>query len=418
MIQNKKFAAYAAAFGLLCAAFSFLCAVFAGGQFALIRTFVSAANGGWSEARIETPFVLGAFLSVPLAFVCGGFFRKYGIRPVLILGLGASALSCVGLAAANGTDVCGGADGGFYPLFLVSLILTYGGGIVLSLSSAALCVRWCLRKRGLALGCAALGFPLFLIFRGSLTALVAGRLAGDYRAFYLGAAAVLAVLAALSRVLLADWPEDAGLYPDGEGEAPVTEPEEEAPVRTPSEILADRRVWPVILSGGVFCFLAAVCGTAAMFRPDTVHPMLLIVLGLLCAYGFGRMDDTIGTAKSMTVLGCFALLAVLGLWLAPGTAAAKLFLTLGFGGLLGGVPVMRPCGTAFLYGRRSYTDADRVIAPVQLLFAAFSGVTARGVLSNGRVAVCLVMTAAAALALFCTVSLREITDANADDRGY
>lgn len=418
MIQNKKFSAYAAAFCVLCILYNFLGAMFTGGHLMIIREFIRAENGGWTEARLKLPFVLAAFAGVPAAYGCGTFFRKYGVRWTLIPGLGTAALGCICLSAANGLDIYGGASAGFYPLYVVSVILMFCAGILLMLASSALCVHWCLRRRGLALGMAAFGFSLFLIFRGSMTGLIAGRLGGDYRGFYLGTAAVLAVLAALSRLLLADWPEEAGLYPDGEGTAPVTEPEEDAPGLKIPEVLRDRRALALILAGGALGLTAAVCAITALLHPDTVHPVLLIILGLLSAYAFGRMDDTLGTVKSTLALTAFALLAVLGLWLTPGSGAARLFLTVGFGGLLGGLPVLRPCGTAFLYGRRRFTDADRVIVPLQLLIAAFSGITARAVLTGGHSAACTVLTAAVVLAVLCARSLRDTTDANADDRGY
>lgn len=418
MIQNKKFAAYAAAFCVLGVLFNFLCALFSGGQIVVLREFIQAANGGWTEARMTLPLSIAAFAAVPLAWVCGTVLRKYGIRPVVISGLGAAALGCIGLCAANGLDVYGGASAGIYPLFFLSLFLMCCAGIVLMLASEAVCVRWCLRRRGTALGCAALGIPLFLIFRYTVTGAFAVRLGGDYRGVWLGTAAVLAVLAALSRIVLADWPEEAGLYPDGEGTAPFTEPEDEKPSPTVSELLKDRRVLALILIGGLFGYETAVCGIAAFLHPDAVYPVLLIVLAFAAAVLFGRMDDTVGTVKSMLLLGLFALLAVLGLWLTPGGGAAKLFLTVGLSGLLGGLPVMRPCGTAFLFGRRKYADADRITAPAQLLIAAFGGVTAQAALAGGHAVICTVLTAAVVLAVLCARSLRGTTDANADDRGY
>ncbi len=396
MFKNRKYGAYTVFLCLTCFGYMFL-AAFLEEQTDILRRFITPADTGWTAGAMELPAIAGRLLAVPMAFVCMWSFLRFGVRRTLIPCAAAAALGCGGLICANGLDACGGVAAGHYWLFCPSLALTLCACAMLRLAVAALCVGWAIRCRGRVLGTASLGGPVFAaVGAGAVAELVAVGLGGDCRPLYLAAMVLLALLALSTRFLLRERPEDAGLYPDGEGRAPACEPEDDPPPMKVSRLLLTRGFWIILLGGGaVAAGAAGSLGTVQMRLAllggealADAAPWLAFgaILTIPACYIFGWLDDRLGSAVTMPLLGLGSLLPSAALWAMPagGNAALFLLLSLGIGWTAGGLPVCLPCAVAHVYGRPQYLAAARVLLPALTIPATLVPLAAAWLLDAGR----------------------------------
>ncbi len=431
MFKNRKFGFYAVTLCLTGLAYTALCAALQSGQTDILRHFVTAGGGGWSGRAIELPAMVGSFLAVPAAFVCGRLTVKNGPRQTLIVSAALAALGSVGLAAANGLDVYGGAAAGSYPLFFLSSALVRCACALIDIGVFTLCAGWFIRCRGRVMGIVTLGAPLLgAVGVGALVALISGRLDGDCRPFFLALAGALAVLALVTRFLLRDVPEEAGLYPDGAGRAPLSEPDDDTPPGG-KQVLKDRRTWLLLASYGPLVAVASGCmgAVAARFLSLGGEGLWLsagkwlalgAILSIPASYLFGLLDDYAGSAAASVALAVTELLPAAALLVMPaeGSLLWEILLSVGVACLMGGVSTMVPCALARVYGRRGFAAAGQIVLPALLLPAAAAPVAAVWLIGMGmgRTA-CVALIALAAVGLAASALLFSVRDANASDRG-
>ena len=403
MFQNKKFGFYAVILCLTGLVYTFLCAGLEGGQIELFRGQLSGGPD-WRPENVQLPLTVGAFLAVPGAFLCGTVFLRHGIRQGLILLGAAAAAGCVGLMNA----------GGRYWLLFVSLVLVRCVCAMLQIGIAALCVHWFIRCRGRVLGLVTMGGPLFSAIGAPAVAnFVQTTLGGDWRPLYLAAAAALALLALAVRFLLRDRPEDAGLYPDGEGYAPTFESQDPEPPLSAGRLLRSWRFWLVLAVTGALTAAGAGClGTVeARLLAKGGGPTLLnraapwLALGAIFAmpasYIFGWLCDKLGEVWASLPL----LLAEVGcaylLWAFPKEvdAVVGVPLCLAMACLLGGISTVVPALIARAFGRQQLLAACRVLFPALLLLAVLAGPGAELLGGGARARLYIVLMAVAAAGL-------------------
>lgn len=384
MFRNKKFGSYTVILCLAGIVYMFLCAGLAGGQLELLR---ADQTGGWSARQVELPLAVGGLLSVITAFACLTGYRRRGVRQGMIVWGAAAALGCVGLVNAAG----------MYWLFFASTVLLCCACTALQTGVAALCAAWFIRFRGRVTGVVMLGMPLFSAVGAPAVAdLVRTRLAGDYRPLYLSVAAALALLALAVRFLLRDRPEDGGLYPDGDGRAPCSEPAEDQPPLTLGQTFRAKRTWLLLLSFGCYAAAAGGCmgsmedrlltlGGAEVWAGAAPWLALGAILALPASYAFGWLSDRLGVPGAGLLLGAGLCLAPAALWLMPygGSVPMEILWALGTAAALGGVPTLLPCAVAHIFGRQQYLSAARVTVPAALLCAAAAPLPARYLLARG-----------------------------------
>jgi Na+/melibiose symporter-like transporter len=87
--------------------------------------------------------------------------------------------------------------------------------------------------------------------------------------------------------------------------------------------------------------------------------------------------------------------------------------------MTGGVPTMHPCITSYVYGRREYQSANRIIMAIQLIPSAVAAMmmvalieAGKGTLAYGILLVIIVV------GLIATFPMLKMKDANAADRMY
>ncbi|MCD7769981.1 MAG: MFS transporter [Oscillospiraceae bacterium] len=433
MLKNKKFGAYTIAFCILGIVYMFMYSGLQNDHINIIQTYITADGGGWSATLTQLPKTVGDFVCIALTFAYGTLFIKYGVRKTLIPCIVLSALGCVGIVAANGLDIYGGATTGIYWLYAISLFVIRCTCMCLQMSGFQLAASWYIKYRGRIMGIITLGSPLFSVVGTSvMTNFINNRLGGDYRPFYIGIAVILAVIALLTRILLKDTPEEAGLYPDGADHPPISEQEEPEIKLTVKQVLSEKRGWIMIVSYAAFQFIINGCmssmavrfmalGGIEVWLSATTYLAMGAILGIPMSYVFGWIDDKLGTVTASFILGLTEMIPVIALWIMPEGGNVPLEILWGFGVacMTGGVPTMHPCSISYAYGRREYQSANRIIMAIQLIPSAFAAMMMVALIEAGKAGVAFgILFVVIIIGLIATAMMRSIPDMNAADRDY
>ena len=441
MLKNKKFALYAIAFNILGIVFMFMYSGLQNDQVNIIETY-----SGWTNNLAQLPITVGNFVCIALTFVFGTWFMKYGVRKTLIPCIMACALGCIGIIAANGLALYSPAglvnglaiykagEVGCYWLYFVSLFVIRCACMCFQMAGFQLAANWFIKYRGRVMGIITLGSPLFSVVGTSvMTQLITTHWGGDYRFFYFGICIILVLIAVLTRFLLKDRPEEAGLYPDGADHAPLSEAGQDDEIHlTVKQVLSEKRAWLLIVSYGAFQFIINCCmGSMAVRYISLGGPEVWFgalkwlsvgaIGGIFMSYVFGWIDDKFGTIIASYALGVTELIPVLMLMFMPMGGCAWMEVLWGFGVacMTGGVPTMHPCSITYGYGRREYQSANRIIMAIQLVPSAFAASMMVALISAGKATlaygICVVVIVIGLAAIF---MMRNMKDANAADRDF
>lgn len=471
MLKNKKFAKYAIAFNILGIIFMFLYSGLQNDQINIIQGF-----SAWSNTSTQLPMTVGNFVCIVLTFIFGTCFIKFGVRKTLIPCIALSALGCVGIAAANGIaainpELTVGAHNpgdpavtGIFWLFWVSLFVIRCTCMCLQMAGFQLAANWFIRYRGRVLGIVTLGSPLFSIVGTSvMTTFITNHLGGDYRPFYIGIAVLLVIVAVLTALLLRDHPEDVGLYPDGADHAPKSEQNDDIHLSV-KQVLSKGKSWLLVCNYGAFQFIINACmgsmvvwftylvasnvdavsagalggafmgmggmqgaGVMVLFVQQAVKWLSVgAILGIPMSFIFGVIDDKLGTPIASLILGITEFLPIIGLMsqykavTTTGTCNVPMLILWGFGVacMTGGVPTMHPASMGFMFGRREYQAANRVIMAIQLIPSAVAAMMMTVLINSGKgVLAYWILIAIVAFGIITTIPMLKMKDAMAEDRG-
>lgn len=471
MVKNKKFAFYTIAFCILGVVFMFLYSGLQNDQINIIQGY-----SAWSKTSTQLPMTVGNVACIFLTFVFGTCFMKFGVRKTLIPCIAVAALGCLGIVAANGIAAINPAlvvgehatndpaVTGNYILFFVSLFAVRCACMCLQMAGFQLAASWFIRYRGRVLGIVTLGSPLFsLLGTNAMNSFIADSLGGDYRPFYVGLAVLLVVVAVLVFLFIRDTPEEVGLFPDGADHAPKSEGGDEVQLSV-GEVLKQKKSWILICNYGAFQFVINACMgsmvvwfiTLCMTNLDKVlaGPMagafagmgglegagamvlflgqattwlsLGVLIGIGMSFIFGVIDDKLGTPIASLVLGITELFPVIGLMMQAksvaetGACNVPMLVLWGFGVacMTGGVPTMHPASVSFMFGRREYQSANRVIMAVQLIPSAVAAMMMTVLMEQGKGTLAYgILLAVVIFGIVTTLPMLKMKDANAEDRG-
>lgn len=432
MAKNKKFLGYAILLNVLGIIFMFLYSGLQNDQINIIQRFITEAGGGWNAQMTQMPMMVGNFVCIILTFLYGTLFIKFGVKKPLIVVMIITAIATMGIVAANGLDCNGGAASGNYGLFFISLLIVRCGCMILQMAGFMLVANWFIRYRGQIMGIVTMGSPIFsVVGTSAMSTLIANKLGGDYRPFYTGIAIIIVVIVLIVAFCIKDTPEEAGLYPDGADHAPKSEASDEIQL-TVGQVLKQGKAWKLIVSYGAFQFIINACmGSMAVYYmslggPDVWQSALKwlamgAILGIPMSYVFGLIDDKVGSVIASIILGLTELIPVLCLMLQPMGGNMALMIGWGFGVacMTGGVPTMHPCITSFVYGRREYQSANRIIMAIQLIPSAVAAMMMVTLIQAGKGKMAFgILLVVIVIGLIATCSMLKMKDANAADRMY
>ena len=250
---------------------------------------------------------------------------------------------------------------------------------------STLLARWFTRRRGTAMGLAAVGTSAFGFLLPPLLQLAIG--AVGWRSALLGAGAVLLLVTLPAAWIIRDRPQAMGLAPDGDppGESVSTAPTAGQASATTRGIFAQPNFWMVaIVLGLLFSIYSAMMSNLVPLARDHGHPSELAALLMSAVAGCGmvgklvfgvvadRIDLRLGFAAAiLLVLASLLLLMVDARY--PTLFAASSLLGFAAGGML---PVWGSL-MAILFGATHYGRVmgllNPVMMPVVMLGAPFAG---------------------------------------------
>ena len=471
---KKSFKFYAIAFCILGIVWMFMYSGLQNDQINIIQ-----ASSAWAATDTQLPITIGNFVCIALTIVFGTLFIKIGAKKTLIPCIIVCAIGCIGIAAANGVEVttasgevmtmqAATASGitdysinGVYGLYFISLFLVRCACMCFQMAGFQMAASLFIRFRGRILGIITLGSPLFsIIGTSAMTSFISTNLGGDYRPFYVGVCILLVVIALLTGLLLKDYPEQAGLYPDGAANPPKSEEGASEVHLTAKQVLTQKKSWMLIINFGAFQFVinccmasmvvwfmylctsnmdavAAAAGDNPLFA--ATGPMYLFVgyaaqwlavgagLGIAMSFVFGVIDDKLGTPIATLLLGITEFLPVIGLMTQAGAVAetgmpnVPMLILWGFGVacMTGGVPTMHPASMSFVFGRREYQAANRIIMAIQLIPSAIAATIMMALIQSGNgMAAWTMVIVVIIVGIVATIPMFRMKDANAADRDY
>ena len=87
--------------------------------------------------------------------------------------------------------------------------------------------------------------------------------------------------------------------------------------------------------------------------------------------------------------------------------------------MTGGVPTMHPCITSYVYGRKEYQSANRIIMAIQLVPSAVAAMMMTVLIQSGKATMAYgILIAIIIIGLISMIPMLKMKDANAADRMY
>ena len=423
MFADRNFAARAILLMLIGLMFMFFYSGLQNDHVNVLTPFLKRAYG-WGDLQITDPITYAAVVSIALYLLVGAAMVRYGVRAILVPSLVVLAAACSGIAL----------SGNHYGTYAVSVFLVRAGVVPLQLGAFMLCANWFIKYRGRVLGVITAGSPLFSIVGLSAMTMMAGTM--DLEVYHLIAATLLC-LGVVTALGLKDTPEQAGLNPDGADHRPVSERDESGEPITLKQLLSEARAWQLIVSFGImqFVIVAMMAYMAVRFislsTPDNV-PNLFVSdalkwlaigagSGIPTSYVLGWIDDKLGSIKASLLLNVLFFFAVIPLALMPvgGNTVLMAVWAFGVACMVGDVPTMHPCITSYVYGRKHYMEANKWIMTIQAIPMALALRFMGAFNEAGQLtAAYYVMAGLLLISLLTLFSMRNIPDANIEDRDY
>ena len=366
-------------------------------------TLLPQTGLGWpARLGLDNPSILyvfstiAAWISVPGAIVFGWLCGKKSCKFSWGLALVLNAAVCFlwTFAAAS-------------PVYLIMLCLANICGMGFNyIASLNVVSNWYPTKKGLAMGVVTIGFPLSATIATPLcTALLTNiGLNGIYYMFSI----ICLVLGVLVFVLVKDYPEQAGAYPDNDksfdralSDRLLAEGLEYQKTSEwqPKKFLRTGNVWKIIFPLGVMELFSL--GVMSNFVPrmaqigfDTAActPMLACAGLVACvgSYLCGVMDQKLGTKKAIIITFIFGIVS-LALNVIGGFVTTSRVGDIGYilifigqpfmGIMLGGAANYLVSLISTIWGRYDFDNGYRVMKPAVAIIGAL-GITICGALGN------------------------------------
>ena len=366
-------------------------------------TLLPQTGLGWpARLGLENPSILyvfstiAAWISVPGAIVFGWLCGKKSCKFSWGLALVLNAVVCF-LWTFAATS----------PVYLIMLCLANICGMGFNyIASLNVVSNWYPTKKGLAMGVVTIGFPLSATIATPLcTALLTNiGLNGIYYMFSI----ICLVLGVLVFVLVKDYPEQAGAYPDNDksfdralSDKLLAEGLEYQKTSEwqPKKFLRTGNVWKIIFPLGVMELFSL--GVMSNFVPrmaqigfDTAActPMLACAGLVACvgSYLCGVMDQKLGTKKAIIITFIFGIVS-LALNVIGGFVTTSRVGDIGYilifigqpfmGIMLGGAANYLVSLISTIWGRYDFDNGYRVMKPAVAIIGAL-GITICGALGN------------------------------------
>ena len=363
----------------------YLFCVITGEQINLLTTTLIAETG-WTITAVTNTLTYGSLVAVVMIFVINTLFMKFDSKFLMV---GTTLLVAIGIAVMGFSSVTLSMATFVIAWFVVRVVI-----VILQHGTNLMCTNWWGKNRGKALGLVTIGAPVASATFVAIT--TAGQNVGmKFADLYYVFAIVIAVIGVLMAIFYKDNPEKHGLYPDGDLTPPPASAREEQSSMSVKEVLERGDSWLVIISFGILYF-GITCITAYFVTvmltkgvpASTYLPALSIgaIIGIPVSFLLGVIDDKWGTPVASIVMGLFYIVGFLGMALTNGSSVGTIIMaTVGYAAITGGCPNLNPSINTYVFGRKNYLAASRIIMALQGVIAAFANSYMGAFLNAGKV---------------------------------
>lgn len=363
----------------------YLFCVITGEQINLLTTTLIAETG-WTITAVTNTLTYGSLVAVVMIFVINTLFMKFDSKFLMV---GTTFLVAIGIAVMGLSSVTLSMATFVIAWFVVRVVI-----VILQHGTNLMCTNWWGKNRGKALGLVTIGAPVASATFVAIT--TAGQNVGmKFADLYYVFAIVIAVIGVLMAIFYKENPEKHGLYPDGDLTPPPASAREEQSSMSVKEVLKRGDSWLVIISFGILYF-GITCITAYFVTvmltkgvpASTYLPALSIgaIIGIPVSFLLGVIDDKWGTPVASIVMGLFYIVGFLGMALTNGSSVGTIIMaTVGYAAITGGCPNLNPSINTYVFGRKNYLAASRIIMALQGVIAAFANSYMGAFLNAGKV---------------------------------
>ncbi len=371
-VKDKRFISKAVPLVILGMAFYYLFAVLTGEQINLLTTSL-ISDTGWDITVITSTITYGSLLAVPLVYIVNTLFMKVNGKRVIV---GAVVLIAITVALIGLSDKIGSAA-----LFIIAFLIMRIMTVIIEQGAQNMCNNWWAKNRGKALGIITIGAPLASATFVAISKLgINGGLKFSGTYFVFGV--IILIIAVLIGIFYTNSPSDVGLYPDGELTEIIPQHENIEKPMSIKEILSKADAWMLIISYGILYF-GITCITAFFVPAMTMNGVSAslylsslavgAIVGIPISYLLGVIDDKYGTPKASLCMCVLYIIGFLGMGLTRGnTVVTVIMATIGYAGITGGCPNLRPSINVYVFGRKNFLAVTRILFAIQGVIAAFA----------------------------------------------
>ncbi|MDD6022681.1 MAG: MFS transporter [Oscillospiraceae bacterium] len=356
---------------------------------------VFAGKNQWDTNMLYGFSTITAWIAVVGAALWGVLSNKISLRWSWALSLLITGVACLFWGRASSPIV----------YFVCLAVASVGGMGFCYICSLNVISNWFPRKKGMAMGWVTIGFPLSAaVTANALGGIVAK---GGLEQVYTIYAVVSFVLCILVAILVRDYPEQAGAFPDNNHKFDNEEAKKElalgleymkSSVWKPGKLLSTGKVWMIGIALGVMELLSlgimtnfvprmmqagyVAVGADGVVNPDPIIFAMLGIAGILAclgSVGCGIMDAKLGPKKAIQITMVVAIIAIV-LNLIPTTPtkfASLPFLAI----MLGGAANYLVSLTNTIWGRYDFPMAYKVLKPMVAAVGAL-GVSVVGIIGR------------------------------------
>ncbi len=348
----------------------------------LIMPYVEAAYG-WPRGDITAAATSAGLISIVVSFLVVTCVMKIGVKKSLGVLVIISGIASIVMGYSLDFGI-------FAVTFGILQIVAAAGLFVLP---GFLLANWYRKYRGTMMGIATVGAPV----SGATCSLLMNQLIGSMgfdTAFLLFGVAII-ILGIVCLLFVVDKPEDVGYAPDNEEISPeelvniAAEFERSAKELPIKKMVFLKESWLYIVAFGIFSLITTGVMSQMVprlmdtgFDPTTAVSLFSLgaLIGIPLSFFWGWLDDRISTRVTCSI---FAIVCAIGAVCILNAGAHNMPITIAgmvaVGSLQGGLPNLETSFIAFIFGRKNFANANRVLRTGTAVFRSL-GYSAMGVI--------------------------------------
>lgn len=330
---------------------------------------------GWEYGSVLPFMSYGGYIGAFGALLFAQIVVKRGAKFVITVSLILAAV-CIAL---YGTTTN-------YALFLVCVVGNRVFGVAYQAAGAtALLNNWFPRTKGIVLGWVTMGIILSDVIWSPYIPKAIARFGFTWTFAAVGA--ILLLLAIITAVVVHNYPEEVGCYPDNDPESLDLLKAKQADMKkyksayTWKKLLRTPQVWKLGIGWGLLWMIGVAfvsqlvrrCLSIGYTSEFAIHVLQISsIVGLFGSWLFGYLDQKLGTRRA-TLVYCVAICILFLLGLFQRSSALIVWISAcGVMGCIGGICNLQPSMVGTVFGRWDFAAANRIVTPLATVMMSSS----------------------------------------------